>query len=155
MRRNINLQDLSKDHHQGLLLGWKIKQGLKQQVPTAIIKSYIEYFFKEALLPHFKEEEVILLSCLADENELKQKTLEDHRLIEKLVEKICREEKEDEMYFLADTLDAHIRFEERTLFPYLEDRLSVSVLEDIGNQIRNQDYSFTDNYPYEFWKLSN
>lgn len=57
MKRNINLIELSRDHHQGLLLGWKIKQGFKKDVSIAEITDYVIHFASEALFPHFEEEE--------------------------------------------------------------------------------------------------
>jgi len=155
MKRNINLQELSKDHHHGLLLGWKIRQGLKKNVTPETISDYVAYFVKAALLPHFKEEEDTIFSTLADSDELKQKALNDHSQIVELSELISKDANSENLILLADLLDAHIRFEERTLFPYLEQTLPEEVLENIGKQIQEQHTPFKEEYHNEFWNTRN
>jgi hypothetical protein len=66
MKRNTNLQALSRDHHLGLLLAWKIRQGLKFLADLQIIADYIAYFSATALFPHFEEEEKQILTCLEE-----------------------------------------------------------------------------------------
>jgi len=80
MKRNKGLQGLSRDHHDGLLLGWKIRQGLKLLADPQIIADYIAYFFANALLLHFKEEEKQILTYLSDSDLLKQRALEEHEI---------------------------------------------------------------------------
>ena len=153
MKRNINLQDLSKDHHHGLLLGWKIRQGIKLKADILQISDYVLYFFNGALLPHFREEEEIVLSYLPDSNELKQQTLAEHASIQSQIERMNGSTTTDDLILLAETLDAHIRFEERSLFPYLEDKLSDGELEALGKAIKNDHKGFADTFPNEFWKV--
>ncbi len=62
------------------------------------------------------------------------------------------ENEEDVLLELADIVDDHIRFEERVLFPHLQEQLSDEQLEKIGEQIVNE--PLTDNYEDEFWKKS-
>jgi iron-sulfur cluster repair protein YtfE (RIC family) len=53
---------------------------------------------------------------------------------------------------LADELDEHIRFEERTLFPHLEQVLPAGHLDAIGEKLHGHDrHVFIDVYPDEFW----
>lgn len=155
MKRNINLQELSKDHHHGLLLGWKIRQGLKKSVDPVTIAEYVSYFVKAALLPHFREEEEILLSGLDSNDDFKQKTLKEHLQIEELAKLIAEKPDTERLNLLADLLDAHIRFEERTLFPHLEQTLAQAELENIGRQIQDRHTPFKEDYPNEFWNRNN
>jgi hemerythrin-like domain-containing protein len=53
---------------------------------------------------------------------------------------------------LADTVDDHIRYEERVLFPHLQEKLSDEQLEKIGEQI--PDASLADTYEDHFWEKS-
>ncbi|MEO7044821.1 MAG: hypothetical protein ABI091_05905 [Ferruginibacter sp.] len=52
---------------------------------------------------------------------------------------------------LADIVDAHIRFEERELFPHLETLLSEDALNKIGLQLNNEHSIIVDDYADEFW----
>ena len=122
MKRDKNLQALSRDHHHGLLLGWKIKQGLKHEVNPELIVEYIRYFSEAALFPHFNEEEKQILIYLQDDNSYKLRTLNDHVTIAKLIETLDDQETDPAVFLkIADILEDHIRFEERELFPYLQD----------------------------------
>ena len=155
MKRNINLQSLSKDHHHGLLLGWKIRQGLKRGAALSVISEYVSYFAMMALFPHFEEEESVILPFMTNDNELKQRTIAEHKLIKELILLIGADPKESCLIELADLIDQHIRFEERLLFPYLESVLSGDDLLLIGEQLKENHHSFVDTYHDEFWKSSN
>ena len=73
IKRSIALQPLSREHHHGLLLCWKIRTGLKKGIDIDRIKKYSDWFFKNSLLTHFNiEEELILRSFKTDEKKIKQ-----------------------------------------------------------------------------------
>ena len=57
IKRHKAIQPLSREHHQGLLLSWKIRTGLSKGVSTDRIKTYADWFYKTYLIPHFEEEE--------------------------------------------------------------------------------------------------
>ncbi len=102
---------------------------------------------------HFKEEEEFLFAPVKDKEV--QKALDDHQKIKTFVNKIGvsgMENEDDILLELADTVDDHIRYEERVLFPHLQEQLSDEQLEMIGEQI--VDEPLTDNYEDEFWKKS-
>jgi hemerythrin-like domain-containing protein len=152
MKRDKNLQELSRDHHHGLLLGWKIRQGLKLQVDPELIVQYIRYFFHSALLPHFGEEETHILTYLEDDNTYKERTLNDHRAITSLVEALADKENEAAVFLkIAELLDDHIRFEERELFPYLQEQFSSEQLNEIGVAIDSSHKPFDDTFHPQFW----
>lgn len=150
MKRDKNLQALSRDHHHGLLLGWKIRQGLKRNVSAALIADYIQYFSEAALFPHFAEEELQILTFLNNDNDLKLKTLEDHSQIATMIKSLNGVDTDDFLR-IASRLDEHIRFEERVLFPYLQEVLSADQLDAIGAAIDSSHKPFVDTFPTEFW----
>ncbi len=116
--------------------------------------SYVKYFWDHHFATHFKEEEEFLFSQIQDD--VVQKALDDHQKIKISVDKIGvsgMESEDDVLLELADTVDDHIRFEERVLFPHLQEKLSEEQLELIGEQI--VDEPLNDNYEDEFWKKSN
>ena len=52
----------------------------------------------------------------------------------------------------AELLTAHIRYEERVLFPYMEENLSDEVLSEIGRNLSNEHHTEEEEYPDEFWQ---
>ncbi|MBC7745829.1 MAG: hemerythrin domain-containing protein [Flavobacterium sp.] len=152
MKRDINLQQLSRDHHHGLLLGWKIRQGLKYLVDPAMIVKYILHFSEEALFPHFEEENLIL-NYLSDNNTLKQQTLTEHENLKEYIYELSKnsEPGPPELLKIAEYLDAHIRFEERVLFPFLEKELSAEQLKEMGAAIDTTHTPYVETFEFEFW----
>jgi len=151
MKRNKNLVELSKDHHHGLLLGWKIKQGFKFGVNLKEIVNYINHFAAGALYPHFDEEENQLLPFIDAEDPYRKRTIEEHLQLKKLIASLSDSSSEETLLNLAALLDAHIRFEERELFPYMETLLSDEELDQIGKLIADLHHPYIENYPNEFW----
>ena len=57
IKRDPAIVTFSKDHHFALLLVWKIRQGLKNEIETSRIINYATHFFDNDLIFHFEEEE--------------------------------------------------------------------------------------------------
>lgn len=153
MKRNKNLVELSREHHHGLLLGWKIKEGLKRDVAIETIADYIAFFADRALFPHFEEEETQLLTFLQQDDELRKRTIAEHMEIRDLVQQISNPafSDKDALIKLAQKMEAHIRFEERELFPYIETSLPDTELDKIGQLIAQQHLVYVETYQNEFW----
>jgi len=150
MKRNENLIPLSRDHHFGLLCCWKIRQGISKNVPYERIRNYINYFWQESLKEHFKTEDTVLPEV---ENESLNNQMEnEHREISKLIKSINQYDNMNLLADFADALQKHIRFEERMLFPHLEEYLSDKQMNEIGVLLNGIHRNEQDNYPYEFWK---
>lgn len=150
IKRNMNIVKLSKDHHASLLFCWKIRQGIKYHIEFHRLVDYINYFWKNHFSEHFKEEEQFLFAPYNDE--IVQKAIDDHRKIKKMISNLpleTPESREDSLSELADTVNEHVRYEERILFPHLEKKLSEEQLEMIGKQI--SDEPLNDNYEDNFW----
>lgn len=151
LKRDENLLKLSRDHHAGLLFCWKIRQGVKYHVAVERMIEYIKYFWDHHFSTHFKEEEEFLFAEVRDKEV--QKALDDHQKIKTFVDQVSisgMENEEDVLLELTDTVDDHIRYEERVLFPHLQEKLSDEQLRLIGEQIVEE--PLTDNYEDEFWK---
>lgn len=151
MKRNENIVHLSRDHHNGLLFCWKIRQGINKHIAIERIRKYVHYFWEDHLQKHFEEEESILFNKM--QHELCEKAYADHATIKSLIEEINRGDAPVEIYTsLADTLEEHIRFEERTLFVLLEQTLVPQQLSEIGAKLHPlHKTANTDTYPDEFW----
>jgi hemerythrin-like domain-containing protein len=150
LKRSKQLTPLSKDHHEGLLFAWKIKQGLKKGTDIKLIAQYVQWFWDNHLHDHFTEEEQILAPHLPADNELLRQMLEEHQEIEAMVH--INQNIPDEILLgrLAQSIDDHIRFEERQLFPYAETLIPENDLNLIYEQLSElpNECSKWDN---EFW----
>ncbi len=151
LKRNPNLIPLSREHHFGLLFCWKTRQGIKLHVPPARIGKYILFYWDKFLEQHFKEEETLLF--LDKKDSLVVKALSDHDEIRNLVGIIRQGEIDNEfLENLASSMENHIRYEERLLFPYLEKSLPPAQLELIGTHLdAGVAEKLVDDYEDEFW----
>jgi len=150
IKRSKQLTPLSKDHHDGLLFAWKIKQGLKNAADIKLIAEYVQWFWNSHLQQHFREEEQILAPHLAAENELLQRMIDEHQEIEAMIH--INENIADETLLakLAKSVDDHIRFEERQLFPYAEKVIPEKELNLIYEQLKKEPEQ-CENWQTEFW----
>ena len=154
LKRNQAIVSFSKDHHFGLLLVWKIRQGLKVNVSPERISNYVTFFFKEDLEKHFRDEEQMLFTKLPADDVLRKQAEEEHHSIYKLV--IAIEKKKDDTVLLtqlADQLEKHIRFEERELFNHLQDSMNAKELEAIANRFPNDSKAMDKKWEDVFWEI--
>ncbi|TZF84036.1 hemerythrin domain-containing protein [Pedobacter sp. BS3] len=149
IRRNENILELSREHHYSLLFCWKIRQGVKQQVALERVCRYVNYFWQQHLGEHFRKEEEILFSMVQDEPV--QKAAADHQRIRRQIEALNDNCTDTLLLQLADEVNEHVRYEERILFPYMEQVLSLSQLEAVGQQLNALHDNVKDNYADEFW----
>ena len=152
IKRSEHLIQLSREHHSGLLFCWKIRQGLKKNADTERIKNYVAYFWQQDLAEHFREEEDILFAPKKNDDKVKR-ALQEHVEIKTLIDSITKSNSPEpgSLASLADAVDNHIRYEERELFPYLENAFTQDQLAKIAEQI-NEASPTGDGYADEFWK---
>ena len=150
MKIDKNIIPLSQDHHFGLLSGWKIKQGIKKNISYERIKNYINYHWDNSQSFHFDEEEKILFPYSDDE--LTQRALDEHKEIRELLKTLNEVEDFELLTLYADKVTEHIRFEERVLFPHLENILTEEQLAEVGKKLNEIHHHAEDEYHDEFWK---
>jgi hemerythrin-like domain-containing protein len=156
IKRSKYLVELSKDHHVSLLFCWKIREGLKKGVALPRICAYISFFWEQHLKEHFKEEEELLFNHT--QHPLCQQGKAEHLLLFEQLNRLTHNERAaKEKYILfEELLNKHIRFEERVLFPSLENLLPVSVLENACELlVLKHSAPYQDNYTDEFWAKTN
>lgn len=119
IKRSKALQPLSREHHHGLLLCWKIRTGLKRDIEINRIKKYTDWFFKNSLLAHFNIEEEFIFPLLGNDHDLVKKALTDHRRLKRLFGDSTDIKKS--LSILEEELEKHIRFEERIFFSAIEE----------------------------------
>lgn len=141
MERHKSLISLSNDHHHGLSIAQKLKYGYKPssskdaEINTDEKKELVLKFSDEYLHKHFRLEEDIIVPYLP-ENELIKRMLDEHIKIYELLYIIEVRDPDDELLnHFAEKLEAHIRFEERELFPMLQQTLTEEQLNEIGKKM--------------------
>jgi hypothetical protein len=153
IKRQPALVSFSKDHHFGLLLVWKIRQGLNMAVSPDRIANYVLYFFKEDLDNHFKAEEALLFNSLPADDVLRIQAEADHREINSLIAKLSVQKQDASLLQeFSDALEKHIRFEERELFNHLQNNIAPHDLEVIGLRAPNDNRAIDEKWPDTFWK---
>jgi len=148
IRRHKTLQPLSREHHHGLLLCWKIRMGFTRKVETNRIKQYADWFFDTHLLPHFEAEEEYVFPVLGNEHELVKKAISDHRRLKRLFEN--EGEVEKSLSLIEEELERHIRFEERMLFNEIQKFASEDQLTLIDQH--HHEAPFEERTVDEFWR---
>ncbi|MEZ4855337.1 MAG: hemerythrin domain-containing protein [Gelidibacter sp.] len=147
-KRHKALQPLSREHHHGLLLSWKIRNGFHKNVAPERIKSYADWFFETHLIPHFEMEETHLFSILETNHDLVKRALSDHRRLKRLFNN--EDDITKSLSKIEEELEQHIRFEERILFPEIQKTATETQLAHIEKI--HQQAPFEDNLDDEFWK---
>ena len=111
---------LSREHHDGLLLVWKIKTGLSKAIGAKRIADYVVFFYVSNLEAHFKMEEEYVFPLLSEDNVLRVKAEFQHNEIREIVSTLKLAYNKENLLQFADLLERHIRFEERELFNFIE-----------------------------------
>jgi len=148
IQRNKYLKPLSREHHHGLLLCWKIKTGFSKGVATDRIKAYADWFYKFHLIPHFEAEEKYVFPILGNDNELIKQALEEHKLLSVLFSDTS--DIKDSLKQIQTELEKHIRFEEKILFNEIQKAASPEQLKEF--ELHHTEEKFTENLNDEFWK---
>lgn len=148
MKRHEALVQLSRDHHFGLLLCWKLKEGLKKDVSVERMSKYIHLFYHQNLKPHFAEEEETIFLILGNSHPLIKEAISQHREFEKMITDGF--ETPEQIKIFRDLLELHIRTEERQIFPVIEEKATEEQLQNL----LKQNYPELKEPEYEdlFWK---
>ena len=135
MLRHPSLRDLSSDHHSALVQAHRLKRAAAADVATRhkLIAEFLA-FWNEHAQRHFCEEEQALLPYFAQwgnlEQEPIQQMLSEHVLIRRDATRFQNGESDEALCRAAGTLlEAHVRLEERVVFPLIEAELSQTALD--------------------------
>lgn len=127
IKRHDALVQFSREHHFGLLLSWKIKQGIAKNIDNKRMAEYILAASDVEILPHFENEEKELFGLLAKDDSLRLRAEQEHASIRQKLKELKDGQQAETLSAFASELDAHIRFEERELFPHIEQQQSFEV----------------------------
>lgn len=128
-KRDSLLAPLSREHHHTLILAQVLKKSAHgyKDLPVSDGEriKYAMSFFREQLLPHFHEEEIMMkkvIGCNAEVDALCKEISQEHIRLETLFEGLIHgENAEAALNELGMLLEQHIRKEERRLFPMIQD----------------------------------
>lgn len=148
IKRSKALLPVSRDHHHGLLLCWKIRTGFTKGIEIERIKRYTDWFLETHLVPHFNLEEKYIFPILGNKNELVKKALSEHLTLIRLFNNDREIEKSLKMIEVA--LEQHIRFEERVLFNEIQLVATKEQLKIISESL--DEVNVQGNTSDEFWK---
>ncbi len=151
IKRSVQLAPLSREHHDGLLFAWKIKQGIENRTPLDDIRRYALWFWRHHIKPHFFQEEKILVPYLPAGHPMADRLKEEHDQIRELILGLDDQADKRTLIILGDLINQHIRFEERELFGYLEETLTPAQLESIFTQLQKHPISCAEEWKDEFW----
>lgn len=147
IKRANELIQLSREHHHTLLLAWKIKTGLANNIEPERIARYVNWYFENHLLPHFEMEEKYVFPLLGKQNNHTTIAIEQHEQIKQVILKGLNTA--DNLSLLHKLISEHVRFEERILFNEIQDTCD---LEPIRKLMVLHESQFSDNETDVFWK---
>jgi hemerythrin-like domain-containing protein len=142
MKRSPELRDLSEEHHYGLVAARSLRQASAGERPLAPTVAQFLRAWRKEIQPHFRVEEEQLLPGFAAvvpaDDALIVQTLTDHVALRRAVHELQHAEGERQQVLageIGQALEAHIRFEERVLFPAVEERLGPARLAELGRAL--------------------
>jgi len=132
---------LSHEHHDALLLAWRLRTDDLSKREPEVRASHVSAFFEYRLINHLKVEEELLFPAFREvlglEASLIEVLLSDHQVLRAHVVTIKAGAHEQVDSFCV-LLERHIRTEERQLFVLAENRMNPTEMGELGRQIKAQ-----------------
>jgi hemerythrin-like domain-containing protein len=139
-RRHESLIPLSHDHHDALLLAWRLLTGDLSKRDPELRAKHVSAFFEHRLINHLKIEEELLFPAFREvpgvEASLIDVLLSDHQELRAQAAAI-KAGAHGQVDSFCVLLERHIRTEERQLF-VLADRIKPAEAAELGRQIKAQ-----------------
>lgn len=158
MKRSYALETLSWEHHNGLVLSFRLERGLQMRAEIDELKNYLLHVWQSALRFHFQIEENYLLleACKDLLQDDYNKMCEEHKEFYKLIRSLknCKDQAEVESLVnqFYEKLKNHIRFEESEFFSKIEKALSKIDARKLGQKLHELHEPVDLSWPVEFWK---
>jgi mannose-6-phosphate isomerase-like protein (cupin superfamily) len=132
MKRRQALIPFSQDHHHALVEARRLRRAAdRDDDPSAAAAAFVR-FYRTSSVPHFREEEEALFPLVVDVEEARALLVEallDHQRLHALVAALeAGRDVRATMRELGERLEAHVRLEERRLFPLI-DRVAAAALD--------------------------
>ena len=139
MRRRAALVPLSHDHHHALVEARRLRRAVDGSQPAAAAAEFLRFFGAE-IVRHFREEEESLFPLVSGFDEARDpvaRALLEHQRLHALAGDLGASLRSGDgaplalMRELSEVQEAHVRYEERELFPLLERLLGDSDLAEL------------------------
>jgi len=150
IKRSEQLAPLSREHHEGLLFAWKIKQGIENKIPLERLRNYTLWYWRHHIKTHFFLEEEVLIPYMPANHPLAIRMHQEHDQIKELVLGLEDTADASSLAVLCELLNNHIRFEERELFGFMETLLTKQQLDTLFKQLEKHPLS-KEKWTDEFW----
>jgi hemerythrin-like domain-containing protein len=147
MKRTPELRTLSEDHHHGLVHARRLRRAAEGDEITSAestARDFLDFWQKDTAL-HFRKEEEVLLPVMARyggdiSREPVVEMIEDQARIRGLVMQLSDEAiggnvRLETLHEIGERLEAHIRLEERVVFPLIEESLSEAALRELAARL--------------------
>jgi len=144
MKRHPSLQPLSREHHRALLYWRELDQqlGSPHSAGVRTAAAALQQYWNPRFASHMSDEEHVLLDALP--GAMRSRLLDEHGLLRLLLGSLDDRLDSggplalDDLASLVATLHAHIRWEERVLFPYLQCHVPPDELRSWGDRLRGR-----------------
>jgi len=131
------------DHHHGLVAARRLRQAASGLTPLdSAVTRFLEAWHGQ-IQPHFRVEEEILLPAFSQAVSVEDprivRTLTEHVALRRAVRDLGRTEGEERQSLakrIGLALADHIRFEERVLFPAIEEALAGPRLVELAHELQ-------------------
>ena len=138
MQRSDELAPLSREHHVALEVALRLRRATVADADAA--RAAFLAFFEDEARPHFRAEEELVLPAFerhaASDDPDVVRVLDDHAEIRRRAEQLAARNGDlQDLHALGDLLNAHVRHEERTLFPRIEAALDADELAALGTAL--------------------
>ena len=157
MKRDEELKTLSWEHHDALVSASRLKRGVEKKAQISQMREFLLYVWENDLPHHFEQEEQSIIKAVQGKEgsqPLVERVLAEHKKFAALAEEINAEQGDmmAKIEEFAVLLNAHVRFEEREFFPFVEESLSKDELAEVGVFLREEHRPSCKTWNPEFWK---
>ncbi len=146
MKRHEALHPLTHHHHHTLVMAQKLKKFSEADRIRDITREVIDFWIDDGE-SHFRDEEEILLPVYAQYESVDQPCIKEmliqHVEIRSLIRQIrsSQTSKPDLFRKLGALLEKHVRLEERTVFPMIEQAVPENYLFQANGQFHRDSHS--------------
>jgi hemerythrin-like domain-containing protein len=140
VKRHEALAQLSRDHHQALFQAMRLKRASEQDAGE-VLENFLDFWADVGHL-HFRAEEEVLLPAYSAHADASSdpvvRVLVDHVEIRRAAHELGDTRGTvvlDALHALGERLEAHVRHEERVLFPLIEQALSDDELVRVARRV--------------------
>ena len=129
MKRDLRLHGLTSDHHHALVLARRLQEAAARGALDVALSAEVRRRYDDDLGPHFavEEEELFPALALVGRTDLVERTLREHGALRDHLA-AAESGARSRLAEFGTLLEAHVRFEERDLFPACEALVGPEVL---------------------------